>query len=203
MGEMAAKWPDYLMRDTLQANPVGFDGVTFFNDAHPVNVNDAGLGTQDNNFGLALTANNYNSVWTAMANFKGDNGEAMGIMPNLLVVPPQLQYEAKTILHADYFASPTIGGMTGQVGAAQNVLKGSAELLIVPELANQATTWYLFDTTKPIKPLIFQQRQAPQFVYRNQPTDDNVFWNKEFIFGVDARGVGGVSLWFLAAKSVG
>jgi phage major head subunit gpT-like protein len=83
-----------------------------------------------------------------------------------------------------------------------NVWRNSAELLVSPQLANQATTWYLADTSRPIKPLVFQQRKAPEFVSRTDLASDNVFHSKTFEFGVDSRGAAGYSLWFLMARAI-
>lgn len=47
--------------------------------------------------------------------------------------------------------------------------------------------WYLLDITKKVKPLIFQKRRDYQFVAKDDPTDSNVFGNKEFLYGVDCR----------------
>jgi phage major head subunit gpT-like protein len=88
-----------------------------------------------------------------------------------------------------------------QVGANQNMLKGTADLLVIPELANAPKDWYLLDTSRAVKPFIFQLRQAPQFVQFNDPKSESVFRRKKFVYGVDARGNVGFALWFLAAKS--
>ena len=49
------------------------------------------------------------------------------------------------------------------------------------------TPWFLLSTKRALKPLIFQERQKPTFVAKDNPNDDNVFMNKEFIYGVDGR----------------
>jgi phage major head subunit gpT-like protein len=61
--------------------------------------------------------------------------------------------------------------------------------------------WYLLDTTRAIKPLIWQLRKAPNLVRLDKETDENVFHNREFIYGSDARGNAGFGLWQLAFKS--
>lgn len=58
--------------------------------------------------------------------------------------------------------------------------------------------WYLLDCSRPIKPLIFQNRKNPTFVFKDKDDDDNVFMNKTFIYGVDARGAAGYGLWQMA-----
>jgi phage major head subunit gpT-like protein len=58
--------------------------------------------------------------------------------------------------------------------------------------------WFLLDTSRAIKPFIYQKRRDYQLVRKDQPTDDNVFYKKEFVYGVDARCNVGVGLWQLA-----
>lgn len=55
--------------------------------------------------------------------------------------------------------------------------------------------WYLADLSSGLKPLIYQTREATKFVAKNSLTDDNVFFQKQFIFGVDARYNVGYGLW--------
>ena len=58
--------------------------------------------------------------------------------------------------------------------------------------------WYLMDTTRAIKPLIHQLRKAPEFVAKDRPDDDNVFKNKEFLYGADMRMTVGFGFWQFA-----
>lgn len=60
------------------------------------------------------------------------------------------------------------------------------------------TPWFLMDVSRPLKPLIFQQREAFQFVSKDQPNDDNVFNNKEFVYGADGRSNVGFGFWQFA-----
>jgi len=55
--------------------------------------------------------------------------------------------------------------------------------------AGTAPTWYLFDLSKMLKPLIWALRKAPEFTAFWDLKDPNVFWHKEYISGVYARGV--------------
>lgn len=201
MGQQAAKWPDQLVREALQSGTVttgpggaGFDGLSHFNDAHTLDPS----GTQDNNFTVTpLTASNYGVVRETMMSYTGEDGEPLAIMPDLLCVPPQLETEARTILNADIIADP--GGVAAGV---TNVFKSSADLLVIPELANEATTWYMFDTSRPINPLIWQLRRAIQMTTKTALSDDNVFRNKRFEWGIDARGAVGYAPWFLSSRSI-
>ena len=64
------------------------------------------------------------------------------------------------------------------------------------------TPWYLLDTTRALKPLIRQLREKAQFVAKDSLTDDNVFNNKEFVYGVDCRDAAGFGFWQMAYGSM-
>jgi len=63
------------------------------------------------------------------------------------------------------------------------------------------TAWYLLDCSRSLKPIIFQQRKAPNFVAKTSETDDNVFHANEFIYGSDSRCNVGYGFWQLAYGS--
>jgi phage major head subunit gpT-like protein len=71
-----------------------------------------------------LDAAHYATARAALMGMKGDYGRPLGILPNLLVVPPALESAARKILNSEYAA----GGET-------NEWKGTAELLVTPWLA--------------------------------------------------------------------
>jgi len=61
------------------------------------------------------------------------------------------------------------------------------------------TPWFLFDTSRMVKPLIFQERRPlGSLVSKDRPEDDNVFSNKQYIYGSDGRCNVGFGLWQLA-----
>lgn len=60
------------------------------------------------------------------------------------------------------------------------------------------TPWFLLCTGRPLKPLIYQERKPFQFVAKDQISDDNVFLNKEFVYGADARANVGFGFWQFA-----
>jgi len=55
--------------------------------------------------------------------------------------------------------------------------------------------WYLIDSKKPLKPIIFQDRKAPDFVAMDQANDEQVFNTREFRYGVHARRNVGYGFW--------
>jgi phage major head subunit gpT-like protein len=71
-----------------------------------------------------LNAANYAIARGALMAMKGDGARPLGLVPNLLVVPPSLESAGRKILNSEY----ATGGET-------NEWKGTAELLVVPWLA--------------------------------------------------------------------
>jgi phage major head subunit gpT-like protein len=208
IAQQAKRKPSLLVRDILRVgqSTACHDGQNFFDASHPVNKFPGGgfAGSTQQNYwsaGKALTFDNYRDVRAKMMNFRGESGERLNITPNLLVVPPQLEMQARLILNSSMVAAQTFGSDTN-VGGYSNPLQGTAELLVLPDLGADATAWYLLDTSKPIKPFLYQKRQDPILVPMFNPNDESVYRRKEFEFGIDMRGVAGVSLWWMAAKAV-
>lgn len=233
MGDQARKWPDYQLRDLLQnigtqvgTRQNGLDGLTHWNQAHPIDIYDSSKGTYSNDFtsggftvngvnvGGPLTVNGFATLWEEFAARKSQSGEPFGLMPNLVTVPTQLKVPAMTILQAQFFGAPVIGSLGtaagGQpnapmVGSTENMLRGWTDLLIVPELgitnSTAVSVWYMFATQMGVKPFTFQQRQAANMVYRTNEQDPVVFDKHKYVYGVDARGAVAWSHAFLSARS--
>lgn len=202
MGWQARKLHDQQLAALIMAGntTTGFDGVNFFATTHLTDIDNAASATQSNLLSLALTPANYGAARAKMRSWNGRDGQPLGSRGTLLVVPPSLEEMGLQILMADSIAPQLIGGAT-QVGANTNIYKNTAKLLVIDELEAEPTAWYLLDNSGLIKPFVIQERQAANFVYLNNPTDPNVFWRKEYIFGVDSRSAYDVTLWFKALRS--
>lgn len=69
-------------------------------------------------------------------------------------------------------------------------------------IAGAGPKWFLLDTTRPLKPFIFQNRRKPQFIAKTDPkTSDEVFMTNKYIYGVDARRNVGLAFWQQAVQS--
>ncbi|WP_420132614.1 Mu-like prophage major head subunit gpT family protein [Rhodopseudomonas sp.] len=58
--------------------------------------------------------------------------------------------------------------------------------------------WFLLCTKRTLKPIILQKRKDFEFVSMDKLDDENVFRNKEFVYGADARGNTGFGFWQFA-----
>jgi phage major head subunit gpT-like protein len=67
--------------------------------------------------------------------------------------------------------------------------------------AGAGSPWFLLDTSRAIKPLLFQERIPYSFQSLTAETDENVFMRDEYLYGVRARVNAGFGLWQLAYGS--
>lgn len=194
-GFSAKQWPDELIMDLVNGGFTNlcYDGQYFFDVDHVV----AGASVS-NKSALALSVAtqaaviaSYGAARTAMMSFKDDEGRPLNITPDVLLVPPALEAIALAIVNNDRLDD----------GKA-NPYKGTAKVVVDARLTS-ATAWFLIDTTKPVKPFIFQERKAPVFVSQTSEENDDVFNKAEFKFGAEARGNAGYGLWQLAYGSTG
>ena len=62
--------------------------------------------------------------------------------------------------------------------------------------AGAGAPWFLLDTKRSLKPLIFQERKkANKLIRKDDEKDENVFSRKEFVYGVDGRYNTGYGFW--------
>lgn len=200
--------PDQQIASIIAANPIGYDGVAFFNASHPIDPSGARAGVQSNTFtGKPLNATNVNLVQAAMMSFLGPDGIPMGSYGNTLLVPPSLKYTADTLANAAYFPDVK-NGASGVYGTGTNIFKGQFNVVCSPYLTDSGdpatAVWYLLDTRDPkLRPFLWQEHTAPQLISLVDPSNSAVFFQDKFYFGVRSRGAAAPSLWFRACKVSG
>ncbi|MBP1852691.1 Mu-like prophage major head subunit gpT family protein [Rhizobium halophytocola] len=70
------------------------------------------------------------------------------------------------------------------------------EILVANTDGGAGTPWFLLDTSRPLKPLIYQERRSFQNLVRMDKEDDpNVFNRKEYQYGLDGRCQVGFGFW--------
>ncbi|XQE65777.1 Mu-like prophage major head subunit gpT family protein [Pseudomonas sp. P3C3] len=194
-GYSAAQLPDELVYEAVNGGftKLTYDGQYHFDTDHPV-----GNGIASNkstaplsNATLVAAKAGYGAARTAMKKFKDDEGRSLNITPNVLLVGPALEDMAKSLLTNDKLADGT-----------PNPYKGTAELLVDGRIESD-TAWFLLDTTKPIKPFIYQPRKKPLFVSQTNPEAEDVFNLKKYKFGAEARAAAGYGFWQLSFGSTG
>jgi phage major head subunit gpT-like protein len=192
----------------------GPDGQAFFSTSHPVDFYNAGISTgigstYVNDFtgggqnvtynkpvgtvttltGGAFNFTSFATVVEYMRYIPAEDGEAWGITPSHIMHAPQLQLEVELVLKSTFAAPPSFGGITGQVGSADNPVRRFGMEPICNELLKNPYTWYVMDNTKAFRPVIWGLRKAPVLVPRTQETDPMVFDSHQFTWGSWGRAV--------------
>ncbi|HEU4409312.1 MAG TPA: Mu-like prophage major head subunit gpT family protein [Polyangiaceae bacterium] len=200
LGEAGSNLWNRLVVDAIKASLTAtvYDGQFMFDTDHPYNLESPGAGTMSNKITTALSLTAFRAARATMKGYRQANGRNYMVKPNLLVVGPSNEDKALDILKADLVE-------VGSQGAAvTNVVKNSADVLVIPELEEiSATVWMLLDTNGPLKPFIVQRRQEPVVVVKDALTDDNRFWRNEIVVGGHARGAAGYGPWYKALYSTG
>ncbi len=200
-GYSAKQLPDEIDAD-LKNNGftnICYDGQYFYDTDHPVIDPATGKPASVSNKGTkALSAAtraavdaSYGAARTAIMKFKDDEGRSLGLVPDVLEVPPALEAVARTIAE-----SPKLDDDT------PNPYRGTCTVIVNPRLTSD-TAWFLHVTSRPIKPFIYQERKKPVFVSQTDLNADDVFSRREYKFGAEARAAGGYGLWQLSYGSDG
>jgi len=168
-----------------------YDGQYFFDTDHVSGES----GTQSNKGTSALDAAALQAAITAMMKFKDDKGKFLGIVPDLLVVPPDLQWTAMELLESTYWPQSA----TNTLKVASNVLKGKLDLLVSPYLTD-TNDWFVLSTKGIVKPVILQSRTPVEFAALESDSESG-FMRDQYIYGVRARYNAGYGLWQMAYGS--
>lgn len=191
---------------------------------YPNDYTGGGVTVNSTLVGGGLSANAFATLYEDMTRRKSESGEAQEIVPDLAIVPPMLKLPIDTILQAQFMGLPVIGTLgtansptagspaasnAPLVGSTENVMKSWTDRMMWRDLGGSASigggtydqVWYLADTSKPIKPFSWLQRQAAEFAFLINPTDPVVFNTHTYQYGVTARGSAAWSLPFLSSRS--
>jgi phage major head subunit gpT-like protein len=215
MARQTKRWPDYEIRDLLENTGAytgyrqnGLDGMTAFNTAHPINFYNVSQGTYCNDFtgggqnvtytkpgggtvttlvGGAFGPTAFATLIEYQTTIQAEDGEAWGITPTHLMHSPQLRLEVELVLKSMFFAPPSWGTISGQVGAADNPLKRFGMTPLENPLLKNAYTWYSFDCSKAFKPILWGLRDAPMLVPRVNENDPTVYDQHTYQWGAWGR----------------
>lgn len=194
MANVAKKSYDKFAVATIEANGACYDGQDFFDTDHE----EGKSGVQSNIVtGAAFSANSLQSGITTMRGYKDDSWELCGINPTHVMLPSVLEWKGKEILDPTYVSVST--------DPAKAVMKGALKLIVNPYLTgtDANASYYIMDLWGAVKPFIFQNRKAMQFVALDQATSPEVFMRKKIYYWVDARFAFGYGDWRYAMKLTG
>ena len=176
-----------------------YDSQYYFDTDHA----EGDSGTQSNKGTSALSSTSLQTAITAMSKFKDDKGKPMGVIPDTLVVPPDLKWTALELVGSPV-AVVKIGDGTAGSGATgatpyRNVLEGALDVVTSPYLTD-TNDWLLLCTKRIVKPVIFQSRVPVEFAAL-EANSENGFMRDQYVYGVRARYNVGFGLWQMAYGS--
>jgi len=180
----------------------GFDGVSFFNTAHPT----AAGATYSNRGTAALSDTSLGDAISAMMAVPDDQGTPLGIMPDTLVVGPKLLWSATVLAE-----SPVVmyrGNATDTASSTNylNPFKGKLMVIATPFLTGASDDyWFLLDTSRPVKGVILQQRSDVPVEFsalESTSGSESAFLRDRYFYGVRGRYNVGYGLWQTAFGAV-
>lgn len=173
----------------LLANPVGYDGVALFSDAHPYSS-----GTGDNLLLDALSHTSFNLALEQLAGFKDEDGQYWNAETGedyLLVVGPPNRNKALEVTGSTrplFFNASAAEATSSVVGAVvvENLNKGRADVLVIPQF--QGNQWMVVNRAfgRPIIITMLEElhpetrtekESHPRFMY------DHLQYSIEGVFG--------------------
>jgi len=158
------------------------DGANMFSNAHAWTAGAA----WDNLDFLPLTATNYNTVKANLRARVNPAGRVMDLVPNLLICGPSNELAARMILNRALIG----GGNT-------NVNENDVSIFVFNQITD--LSWFLVALDGG-KPIVWQERVAPQFTAQDRPDDDPAFNREEFRYKVRTRGgLGIIAPWRIQA----
>lgn len=103
--------------------------------------------------------------------------------------PASLCFDGQNFFDVDHPVYPNVDG-TGVAATVSNYNSGGGA---------PGPAWYLLDTRKPLRPIIFQERTKPEFETKTNPaTSDKVFTADLYQYGVRYRCNAGFAFWQMA-----
>lgn len=97
-----------------------------------------------------------------------------------------LCFDGQNFFDTDHPVYSSFDG-TGEAATVSN--------LIDPAAGDPGEAWYLLDVSRPLKPLIFQERTKPELLAVTDPKQDHVFTTDEYLYGVRYRCNAGFGFW--------
>ena len=143
-------------------NIAGADAVGLCSTAHPYSPVAAGT-TQSNEGTLALSVANADTTRQNMLNLTDDKGVLMAVNPDMVLVPAELERDARQIFPQtdDVLFEP--GSAQFDASLFQSKLGGHKMTVVMWNRLTDANAWFMIDSRLMKQHLIWQDRVLPSF----------------------------------------
>lgn len=187
LGRRAALYPLRLAAEVLLGafDEQWVDGTTVFSANHEW----VGGLSWSNRDDVALNAGNFEAARSALETRTGPDGAPLGLEPDLLVCGPANRAAAEDILEVQYLE-----------GGQSNRNYKKCDLLALSRLG-PSEAWFVVDTD-PVKPMVLQDREGPEFTAKDDPTDDDAFYRERYAYKARRRcAVAVLAPWLIQASA--
>lgn len=164
MAAAAESLPNEIIATALEANDTHpYDGLPFFDTAHPFNVFHAATGDFSNDITGAGTHPSIDNLKLAKMNFravKAANGKPLGLRMTHVLIPSSQEETWKDLLELDMILQANSDDSA--VTALPNRHKGTVKMIVSDELSDDLQ-WYPLALNKPgMYPWFVQDEGAPE-----------------------------------------
>lgn len=136
-----------VLNNNTSSSFLGADGVALCSASHPNGPESSA--TQSNTGSLPLTVANIETTRVNMINLTDDRGGLLGITPDMIIVPPGLEFAARQAIQS--------AGDPTTANRADNPRQGAYEI-VVWNFLTSSTRWFMVDSIRMKRFLIWQDR---------------------------------------------
>lgn len=225
---LAAYWPQKATVAAINANPVGYDLLTFFSGVHPYNPFDSAAGTYanlhktsggatgagavpiDTSVSVEVALQNLQKVIAYVAGIKQPNGEDPRFLRLVtLYVPTPLEARAVQLTNAKFIAQIASSG-AGSADVEAMVKNMAFKVVVAPELGaaygGSDTTYYIGCEdilSDELGALLYIEREPFSIVYHGPMTSAELARIRKFQWTCEGRNVIAPGHPFLLHKCMG
>jgi len=188
LAQEAARFPGERVMQQFESNPLAYDGVALFSNTRTIgdsaNIDNmiSGTGADAASFLADLS-----TVRGQMASFQDEHGRPINIVPDVLVVPPQLEGVAFNALN------PVAGGQIDPIRpGGPGSFTASGYTVVRGQWLTDPNDWYALHVGTAQPPFIWQERSAPELEAAADPNNPQTILSNMFLWSARMRGVEGV-----------
>jgi len=180
----------YSLRLAVEALLAGFtdewiDSQPVFSASHTW----PGGRTWSNRSDVALDGDNFDAACRALEGRPGPDAAPLGLVPRMLVCGIDLRGTAEEILELQFLSN----------GASNRRYK-RCDLMVLPRLGS-SKAWFVVDND-PVKPMVLQDREGPEFTAKDDPADDDAFYRERYAYKARRRcAVAILAPWLIQASA--
>lgn len=187
LGAEAARHPGELIFNLMEDNNNAYDGTAFFADTRVIGSSaniDNLLGGAYGDGTVAEFQAGLKAARAAMRAFQDDHGRPMNLVPNVIVVPPDLEETAWRSIATERAGNQDRATMPANISG---IFQSGGYTVLTNPFLTQVDDWFVFHVAGAVKPFVYQTRVAPALEGITTPNSESGVVRDKFIYSVRAR----------------